>query len=702
MAQEREELHLKFRPKDFSEYIGNEPLKESLLNGGIERSRTFLFHGKRGCGKTTLSRLIAKHLNISDMDLHEIDAADNTGVDNARQIKEAAQFSPLSGKFKMYIIDECFAKGTKIFTSNGNKNIEDIKIGDEVFNIEKKCFVKNKFINQIPIDKIVKINYNDNSSLYCSGDHLFFTNKGWIKAKNLSKKYLIFSINCNIMNNTILQQGDVKNERDLPILRRRDSTQKIRERINNMFKKLFSKNEKQKKWNRKKYRTETLQGMRENNNGSYFSSKMSSKKILFSKLCRKMEKLSRIIQIKSIYKRDCQKSFSKSSKFINGKENGTLVFQFPKNERKQSITQSKKYRKEQTDKTNKWDFAYLVRRTWWQWKIYTSSITPCFCFGMANGGGNSLWPTFACWPEKKILQRKWIPNLLQSRFGESNFQDCDRNRWQWTQIEREYIKRSKESKEINSIRVESIEIYQRGNNERSFDGIITDKEKNQGYIELYDLEIEGHPSYYANGILVHNCHRLTGNAFDSLLKTLENPPKHCYFALATTELQKVPATIKSRSKSYEVKPLNEKEMNFLIKWICHDEGIKLSSEVKRAIIDTCEGVPREIIIAIDTVRDVKNDVDAISLINSALSSHETKELIQALLQKRKWSDVAPIIKALKDDPEKVRYSIINYLGSVLLNNGGKRIADMMVFFSEPFYSKGAMIMSCYFACNIKD
>lgn len=697
MTQEREELHLKFRPNSFDEYIGNEPLKESLLNGGIERSRTFLFHGKRGCGKTTLNRLIAKHLKISDMDLHEIDAADNTGVDNARQIKEAAQYSPLNGKYKMYIIDECFAKGTKILTTKGNKNIEDVKVGEEIFNIEKKCFVKNKFINKVSLDRLIKINYCNNS-IFCSEDHLFFTDKGWVKAKKLSKKHLIFNINCNIMNNIILQQGDIKNERNLSLLSKRNSNQKIRKKINNMFQKLFSQNVEQKKWNRKDYARKTLRNMREDNNSNCFPAQMPPKKILFSKLRRKMEKSTRIIQIKSIFKRNCPKNFTTSFEFATREEKTTFGVQFATNEAKQSFFQPSKYRKSKTNKKNKWDIAYLVSRTRRQWQIYPSSITPCFCFGLANGSGNSMCRAFAKREKKKILQRNWISNLLQSGFRESSSKTCDRDRWQWAQIEREYIKRSKENKEIKRTWVESVEIYKRGSNEQSFNDIVTDKEKNQGYIELYDLEIDGHPSYYANGILVHNCHRLTGNAFDSLLKTLENPPKHCYFGLATTEINKVPTTIKSRAKSYEVKPLNEKEMNFLIRWICHDEGIKLSPEVKKAIIDTCEGVPREIIIAIDTVRDVKNDTDAISLINSAISSHETKELIQALLQKKKWSFVAPIIKALKDDPEKVRYSILGYVNAILLNGKADDHCAMIIeqFLESFMYTgKAGLTYACY-------
>ncbi|MDD5053488.1 MAG: AAA family ATPase [Sulfuricurvum sp.] len=185
--------------------------------------------------------------------------------------------------------------------------------------------------------------------------------------------------------------------------------------------------------------------------------------------------------------------------------------------------------------------------------------------------------------------------------------------------------------------------------------------------------------------IIDECHRLTGNAFDSLLKTLEAPPSHCYFVLCTTELQKVPTTIKSRSKCYEVKVLNTKEQNFLIRWICHEEKITITPEVKQTIMECCEGIPREIIVALDTVRDVKNDEDAISLINAAVH-REVKELCQALLNnKNSWETVAGILKELKDDPERIRMAVLGYMNQVLLNSKrNDRAAFIIQNFKDSF------------------
>ena len=122
-------LYRKYRPKDFEEIAGQKEivktLKASLRNG--KTSHAYLFTGPRGVGKTTIARLIAKGVNclegitdepcnkcenclsINDgsfMDMIEIDAASNRGIDEIRQLKEKINYQPSKGRKKIYIIDE--------------------------------------------------------------------------------------------------------------------------------------------------------------------------------------------------------------------------------------------------------------------------------------------------------------------------------------------------------------------------------------------------------------------------------------------------------------------------------------------------------------------------------------------------------------------------------------------------------------------
>ncbi len=97
-------LHIVYRPRTFDEYIGNEVMIKSVKSA-LKRTQTYLFFGSRGCGKTTLARLIAHELKINKNDIYEIDAADKTSVDDARQLKSTVSLAPLSGDKKIYIIE---------------------------------------------------------------------------------------------------------------------------------------------------------------------------------------------------------------------------------------------------------------------------------------------------------------------------------------------------------------------------------------------------------------------------------------------------------------------------------------------------------------------------------------------------------------------------------------------------------------------
>src|SRR6266849_1098063 len=137
-ASEREDtspaslaLYRKYRPATFAEVKGQEhvtgPLAQALRTGRINHA--YLFSGPRGCGKTSSARILARSLNCvkgptpepcgvcdscvalapsgaGSIDVIEIDAASHGGVDDARELRERAFYTPVSGRFKIYIIDE--------------------------------------------------------------------------------------------------------------------------------------------------------------------------------------------------------------------------------------------------------------------------------------------------------------------------------------------------------------------------------------------------------------------------------------------------------------------------------------------------------------------------------------------------------------------------------------------------------------------
>jgi DNA polymerase-3 subunit gamma/tau len=137
-----EPLHHKYRPQIFADLVGQEAIAHTLSNA-LNTGRiapAYLFTGARGTGKTSSARIMAKSLNClsvdsptphpcgkcelchsiangNALDITEIDAASNTGVDNIRELIERAQFAPVKARFKVYIIDECHMLSTAAFNA---------------------------------------------------------------------------------------------------------------------------------------------------------------------------------------------------------------------------------------------------------------------------------------------------------------------------------------------------------------------------------------------------------------------------------------------------------------------------------------------------------------------------------------------------------------------------------------------------------
>lgn len=101
-------LYRKYRPDNFGDVLGQEHIVK-VLKGAIKLgniSHSYLLHGSRGTGKTTIARIIASELETADEDIFEIDAASNRGIDDIRELREGITTAPFNSKYKIYIIDE--------------------------------------------------------------------------------------------------------------------------------------------------------------------------------------------------------------------------------------------------------------------------------------------------------------------------------------------------------------------------------------------------------------------------------------------------------------------------------------------------------------------------------------------------------------------------------------------------------------------
>ena len=122
-------LYRKWRPKSFADLVGQEHISRTLANAILSEKigHAYLFAGPRGTGKTSTAKIFAKALNCdhgptpepcnvcpvckkinegASMDVFEIDAASNRGIDEIRDLRETVKFAPVDGRYKVYIIDE--------------------------------------------------------------------------------------------------------------------------------------------------------------------------------------------------------------------------------------------------------------------------------------------------------------------------------------------------------------------------------------------------------------------------------------------------------------------------------------------------------------------------------------------------------------------------------------------------------------------
>ena len=171
--------------------------------------------------------------------------------------------------------------------------------------------------------------------------------------------------------------------------------------------------------------------------------------------------------------------------------------------------------------------------------------------------------------------------------------------------------------------------------------------------------------------IIDEVHRFSGNAFDALLKTLEEPPDHAIFVLATTEIDKVPATIKSRCLQFEFRRVSQKEISDRLAFIAESESLSIEREALELIARQGAGSVRDSISLLDQI--VADPAETVSLaltrkLLGAATSIHVRDLVNALAQEDAALGIHVINNAIDSgsDPRQFGKQIVEFLRNVLL------------------------------------
>lgn len=181
--------------------------------------------------------------------------------------------------------------------------------------------------------------------------------------------------------------------------------------------------------------------------------------------------------------------------------------------------------------------------------------------------------------------------------------------------------------------------------------------------------------------IIDEVHRFSGAAFDALLKTLEEPPNHAIFVLATTEIHKVPDTIKSRCLIFEFRRVSLQEVVDRLRMICDSEGLRVDDEVLTLVARQGTGSVRDSISLLDQIVTDPNEhvsYEIAQMMLGAAGNRYVWEVTQALVEQDTAYGLDQINAAIDTgaDPRQFGRQLVDHLRRLLLMRmGSEHLVD---------------------------
>jgi len=199
--------------------------------------------------------------------------------------------------------------------------------------------------------------------------------------------------------------------------------------------------------------------------------------------------------------------------------------------------------------------------------------------------------------------------------------------------------------------------------------------------------------------VLDECHKITSDAANALLKILEDPPSHAYFILATTEPERLLDGIRQRCLVLKLNPISEESLQAIVQQVCSKEKIKLAEPVMEKLLEYAGGSAREALQILDRVHQLESKQEQLEAITKISTTTKVIEIVKLLLNKNtKWNQLTPILKELQgEDAEQIRYITLSYARSVLLGRDNPRAFRIIEAFRDNFYDCkfSGVVAACY-------
>lgn len=654
-------LYLKYRPQSFDDVQGQDHITDTLRSALVLNrvAHAYLFTGTRGTGKTSTARILAKAVNCLDpdpakrpcnkcaicraineerlLDLVEIDAASNTGVDNIRDLRDKIDFRPSEAKYKVYVIDECFRYEDLVSLSDGTKmpigriveeqlQVHALSFNETTRSLESKPIVRH--IRKRPTLPTVRITFDNNRALVCTLNHKFYTPQGMLRAGELDVGQFVYANYERITQHQLdVVAGAALGDGSLSL-----TGSKMRGRLS------ITQGIAQKEY--LDYKQQLMGDLVETTPYFQIIPQSFSKKGIFhlSTLSRpQIAELQRELYDANGRKRVTREYLDRLTPLglaLWYLDDGSL------------ITTKNPYTRKDGTQTN-----YPVSR----------STLPLYSFPY----------------EEAQLVLEWLGDKWSIEGGISR---TEKGPVIWLTVEgthrlhqaiSEYVPPSMEYKLLPEYRGRFCPPSDDGSLGGLGASVVKRVERVASPEYVYNIEVADNHNYFIRDILVANCHMLSTSAFNALLKTLEEPPPHVIFILATTEVNRVPATITSRCQRFDFKRATLHELMQQLGDIAKKEGMELEPAALELVARQANGSFRDGTSLLDQLSAYSGDTITlrhVQILLGAASREIIHEIAAAIAAREIGRGIAAVDAAVDAgaDPRQIARDVVEYLRGVLM------------------------------------